>query len=226
MPAAPAAAPAIASAAPGAPAPVQRRISADERRAALIEATLEVVADGGLAAATLRTVADRAGVSNGLIRHHFQGKEAMLIAAYEALIARMVAPGRAALAAPGLTAPARLARFVAASLSAELVQPAMIRQWASFLATIHADPAMADVHRRGYLGQRADIEPLLADARAACGLPPGDTALLATQVNALIDGLWLEGALLPGDFSPDDLTRLGLAGVARLTGVPLDSADP
>ena len=60
------------------PAPVDH----DERRARLTEVLLDVVADGGLEAATIRTVAERAGVSIGTVQHYFKTKDEMLQHAY------------------------------------------------------------------------------------------------------------------------------------------------
>jgi AcrR family transcriptional regulator len=60
------------------PAPVDH----DERRARLTEVLLTVVAEAGLEAATVRTVADRAGVSIGTVQHYFKTKDDMLRHAY------------------------------------------------------------------------------------------------------------------------------------------------
>ena len=51
-----------------------RRAPDFDRRTDMIEATLDCIADLGIQATTVRAVAARAGVSNGLIRHHFTSK--------------------------------------------------------------------------------------------------------------------------------------------------------
>lgn len=206
------------------PAPTRaRRESAGVRRAALIEAVLDVVAESGLAAASLRTVADRAGVSNGLIRHHFSGKEQMIVAAYSVTVERLTAPGLEALTAPDLSARGRLRAFLGANLCEVVTTPRMFTLWANFLATIHVSPAMAEVHRRGYLDYRAQMEPLIAAMLAEVGRE-GDCRALGIEVNALIDGLWLEGSLLPADFAPGELVARAIAGAGKLLGVPLEDA--
>ena len=48
-----------------------RRVPEFDRRADMIEATLDCIADLGIQGTTVRAVAAHAGVSNGLIRHHF-----------------------------------------------------------------------------------------------------------------------------------------------------------
>lgn len=209
--------------APTAPRSPVRRATAEVRRAALVEAVLDVVAERGLAAASLRTVADRAGVSNGLIRHHFSGKEQMIVAAYATTAERLTAPGLEALTAPGLSARARLRAFLAANLCAAVTTPRMFTLWANFLATVPVAPAMAEVHRRGYLDYRAQVEPLIAAVLAEAGRP-GDCRALGIEVNALLDGLWLEGSLLPADFAPGELVARAVAGAEKLLGVALEDA--
>ncbi|MBX2799678.1 MAG: TetR/AcrR family transcriptional regulator [Myxococcales bacterium] len=49
-------------------------------RAALLDAALQIVAEGDVAALTLRAVARRAGVSPGAPYHHFADKQALLVA--------------------------------------------------------------------------------------------------------------------------------------------------
>lgn len=46
-----------------------------DRQADMIETTLDCIADLGIQATTVRAVVARAGISNGLIRHHFGSKE-------------------------------------------------------------------------------------------------------------------------------------------------------
>lgn len=60
------------------PAPVDH----DERRARLTEVLLDVVAEQGLEAASIRTLAARAGVSIGTVQHYFKSKDELLAHAY------------------------------------------------------------------------------------------------------------------------------------------------
>ncbi|HKP08471.1 MAG TPA: TetR/AcrR family transcriptional regulator [Microbacterium sp.] len=60
-----------------------RQVTYGGGREMLIAATVEVVAEAGLRGFTFRSVAHRAGVSNGLIAHHFGTRHALLVAAME-----------------------------------------------------------------------------------------------------------------------------------------------
>ncbi|QIK63659.1 TetR family transcriptional regulator [Leucobacter viscericola] len=52
-------------------------------RTALLRATIVVVANGGLRALTYRAVAAEAGVSHGLVRHHFGTRDQLIAEAME-----------------------------------------------------------------------------------------------------------------------------------------------
>ena len=60
------------------------RRKSDDKRTAILEAAIQVVADDG-AAATVGAIAKRAGVSHGSVFHYFENKADLLNAAYLAL---------------------------------------------------------------------------------------------------------------------------------------------
>ena len=64
-----------------------RRSVREERRAELVAAFSRVLADHGFAGATMAAVADEAGVAPGLIHHHFEGKQDLLNASLDSLLA-------------------------------------------------------------------------------------------------------------------------------------------
>ncbi|MGU3643405.1 TetR/AcrR family transcriptional regulator [Microbacterium sp. C23T] len=59
------------------------RVAYGEGRDLLVSATVDVVADKGLRGLTFRAIAERAGVNNSLIAHHFGTREALLAAALD-----------------------------------------------------------------------------------------------------------------------------------------------
>ena len=60
-------------------------------RRALLRATIVVVAGGGLRALTYRAVATEAGVSHGLVRHHFGTRDQLIAEAMEFAIGESLA---------------------------------------------------------------------------------------------------------------------------------------
>ncbi len=59
------------------------RMQPDQRRAAILDAAVEEVAERGFARTTSRHVAARAGVTHGLLHHYFPDHQSLLAAAFE-----------------------------------------------------------------------------------------------------------------------------------------------
>lgn len=199
-----------------------RRAGDGERRADLIEAMLDCIAEGGIQNATVREVAERAGVSGGLIRHYFETKEQLLHAAYHATMEAMLALGNDAVA--GKPQRARLKAFVVACLTPPMIDARRLSLWAAFIAMAHADPAMGAIHRETYGAYRKLIESLIAEAFAEAGRPVTQQSVrrLAIEVNAVLDGLWLEGSLAGDMFDDGELLVAGLHAVEMITGFTLE----
>jgi AcrR family transcriptional regulator len=196
-----------------------RREGETVRRDALIDAALQLMAEGGAQAATVRAIADRAGVTPGLIRHYFHTKEDLTRAAYTALMARMIAANLVVLATSPADPVARLAAFVAASLRPPVVDGEALGLWAAFIHRLRTDPQIRLAHETAYLAYRDRLQLLIA------ALPrPADSATLRAQAiacNAVIDGLWLEGSALPEAFADGEIPRIGLTSVGAILNLDL-----
>lgn len=203
-----------------------RREGEAQRQGDLIAAALDLMAEGGPQAATVRAIAERAGVTPGLIRHYFRTKEDLLSAAYAHFVEAMTADHRAILNDAPKAPVDRLAQFVAGALRPPLTDARAVGIWAGFLHLVQREPGLKQIHRTGYHAFRGELEVLIADVLIAQGRPlsPDLVAAEATAVNALIDGLWLEGSILPEDFGEDALARLGLEKIGALLGISLQPA--
>ena len=128
-----------------------RRESEERRRDDLISAALHLVSEGGPQAATVRAIAQRAGVTSGLIRHYFSSKEELTRAAYQRLMDRMTADSAIVLEGGPDDPIARLAWFVAASISPPVVDPVAVGLWAGFLHGVqrHGDARRPYCHLSG-----------------------------------------------------------------------------
>jgi TetR/AcrR family transcriptional regulator, transcriptional repressor of bet genes len=195
-----------------------RRAAEDERRADLVRATLDCIAEDGLQNASLRRIALRAGVTNGLIRHYFAGKEQMIHAAYRATMSGMTDMAKAAIADLDGSPRERLRGFVRANLTPPVLDRRTLSIWAAFVSVIRSDPDMAAIHRAGYLDFRREVEGLVRDLLEDEGREASAPVCerLAIQINAVVDGLWLEGCLAGEMFDGDDLALIGIEAVDRL----------
>jgi AcrR family transcriptional regulator len=196
-----------------------RREAEDKRRQALVAATLALISEGGAASATVRAIAERAGVTPGLIRHYFASKEQLIATAYRQLMVGMTNDSAVVLSYAPADPRARLAAFVAASLRPPVVDRESVARWAYFIQETRRSAEMLDIHRQTYLGFRDHLQSLIA----ALPTPRSEAELrqLAIACNAVIDGLWLEGGTLPDAFGADELVEIGIRSISAMLGVDL-----
>ena len=198
---------------------IYRRKSQETRRADLISATQQLVAERGPEAATVRAIAARAGVTAGLIRHYFQTKDELTRAAYLSLMDGMTAKGDEALESVGASPEERLATFVAASLSPPVLDGRAVVLWAGYMHKVRSDAELLAVHEAAYTGYRDALGRLIGalQRETTAAQIRGE----AIACNAVIDGLWVEGSLLPHAFAQGEIVTLGLRSVGAILGVDL-----
>jgi AcrR family transcriptional regulator len=159
----------------GARAPKQQR--SRETQASILEAALAVFADRGYDGASMRLVAERAGVGHAVVVYHFPTKEDLWVATVEAGLARFMDR-----LLPNLEALEGLDPAVRLSL--------IFRDFTVFAAeNPELLPIMVDANRRGRPALTRVIEDklrptyerlreLLVGAQRAGVMPAGDPALL------------------------------------------------
>ena len=200
--------------------------SEDVRRQDLISATLDCIVDYGIQGATVRQIAERAGVTPGLIRHYFVSKDLMLQAAYREVVNTMFATASKAAEDEATDPASKLRVFVLSNFKAPIIDQRMLSLWATFISQTGVDPALAAIHRESYLSYRNSLETMLGDAIASVGrtIDADERRGLAIAINGLIDGLWLEGCMAGDLFEENELARTALRAVERITGLTLEPA--
>jgi TetR/AcrR family transcriptional regulator, transcriptional repressor of bet genes len=177
------------------------RESADARREALIEACARSLARNGVQGTSVRLICTDAGVSPGLLRHYFDGVDALIAATYRWTGAR-VQEALAEAVAAAQTPRARLLAYLTASFAEPIADAELLATWLAFWALTKTDPHIAALHHEIYRDYRADLEALLADCQH------GDHRLTAVALTALVDGLWLELSLGNAPFTPAQANAL------------------
>ncbi len=195
-----------------------------QRREQLILATLSLIAQKGVRAATVRDIAQKVGVTQGLIRHYFGSKESLIAAAYDYHMNRMTDAIWQASDKPEPRA--RLAAFVVSSLSPPVMNRDWVALWAALLGRAMQDPHLVKTHEQTYCYFRDRLESLIEAALRHKGRPHtrAKTRQLAIACNAVIDGLWIEGGALPDSFAEDELIAIGLRSVGALVGLSLEDS--
>lgn len=206
--------------APAARARTPRRRDADSRRRLLVAAAIRVIAAHGAAAATVGRISAEAGVSRGLISHHFAGKDDLLLAVYRQLTEELAAETARIAQARGSDTEAKLRAAIEAAFRPPVFAPDKIAVWLGFWGEARTRPRLGDLNRALYRNYRATLARLAAEAARARGVTL-DAHRAALALTALIDGLWLEWALDPEAFSEDEALGVCLDLLDRLlAGAP------
>lgn len=205
-----------------------QRAGEAERRKDLIAATLDSISEHGLEGATVRDIAARAGVTGGLIRHYFAGKDEMVQAAYKEMLAGMTGTAVDAMAEAGDDPRRRLHDFIVANVSPPIADPKALSLWAAFIGRVRSDDELARIHRENYLVFVGILQGLVDALLTACQHKSAfsDGRHLAVAINGLIDGLWLENSLASDLFDERRLSDIALDAVEALLGGLSLRADP
>jgi TetR/AcrR family transcriptional regulator, transcriptional repressor of bet genes len=178
------------------------RESADVRRGALIEGCARSLARNGVQGTSVRAICAEASVSPGLLRHYFDGIDALVAATYRWAGARVQNALAEAVANAKPTRRARLLAYLTASFAPPIADPELLATWLAFWALTKTDATIAALHAEIYRDYRSDLEALLSDCQ------PGDHRLAAVALTALVDGLWLELSLGNAPFTRDEAEAL------------------
>lgn len=204
---------------------LSRQQMSDSRRSELIDATLRVIASEGVKAATVRAIAEEAAVTQGLIRYYFRSKDELIIAAHERHMTTLIEVAVDAADGDYDCARTRLAMFVRASVSLPIIDPQGIALWAGFFQLVFHSPAMRASHQKTYLLLRNHLSRLASDVFAEAGHAVSESELrtLCIALNAVLDGLWIEGGALPDQFENGELVDAALSAFEGILRVELRS---
>ncbi len=199
-----------------------QRLTLDERRESLMEATLSCVARHGLEGATVRRITDEAGVTAGLVRHYFGSKDELIRNAYAYLIGQLTMRASESAARSGGSPALQLRHFLVANMTRPNLSEDKVSLWATFIGRVRQDRYFADTHREGYREFLALLEAMIEGVLADLGMPHGASLCRrhAIALNALLDGLWLEGSLNSGLYGQDILPSLIIEAAERLLALP------
>ena len=105
---------------------------ASRTRAAILRATIAVIARHSLSGTTVQLVAEAAKVAPGTVILHFQKKDALLFAALEQVAVEFEAARRAAMEAAGDDPILALEAIIEVSLDPKVSDPANVAVWYAF----------------------------------------------------------------------------------------------
>jgi AcrR family transcriptional regulator len=164
-------------------------MSPAERRDAIMNAAVLVMTRKGMAATTVRDVAEQMGTSSGLIHHYFTSMDDLLAAAFDRAASQDLDATRAAMAR-GRDAVERLSTFFATYVRAE--QDWAFQLWLDAWAEASRRPALQSTSRRLNVAWQQllarTIREGVVEGTMACAEPEA----AAWRILCLLDGLALQ----------------------------------
>ena len=182
--------------------PKFRRAAPAVRREALIEATLRCLKRDGHDGASVRSISAEAGVSIGLINHHFPSKSGLVAEAYDTLASSLQRSLLAQAENSRVSPRERLSLFFRASFAPDLLDPELFNVWVVFWSMVTHSKEIRVVHDRTYGQYRSVLEGLLGQLSTAGLAPRLKLRPAAIALSALLDGLWVELSLSSATFKP------------------------
>ena len=174
------------------------------RRSQLIAATLEAVDQVGMGDASIAYIARLAGVSNGIISHYFKDKNGLLDATMRHLMLALSTAVRTRRAALKDDSPrAHLRAMIDGNFDDSQVNGPAIKTWLAFWASSMHQPSLRRLQR---------VNDHRLDSNLCCQfrrvLPVPQARAASRGLAALIDGLWLRGALSGGSFDTQQAIQI------------------
>ncbi|MGH8326981.1 MAG: choline-binding transcriptional repressor BetI, partial [Steroidobacteraceae bacterium] len=166
-----------------------REVPEEARRQQLIEVTIDSLAEVGYVGSTLAQIAQRAGVSPGLVAHYFDDKDGLLEATFRAL-ARGIGDRMRERLRRARTPRGRVQAVIDTNLAPEEFDQRTGTAWLAFWGQVLHVKGLKRVQT---VYQRRMLSNLGHALRRL--VPPDEARRLAAMIAAMIDGVWLRAAL-------------------------------
>lgn len=165
---------------------------ASRTRAAILRATIAVIARHSLSGTTVQLVAEAAKVAPGTVILHFQKKDALLLSALEQIAVEFEAARRAALDAAGDDPVKALEAIIDVSLDPKVSDPANIAVWYAFWGEAKARKLYLERIGSYDTESQDGIDRLFAAIIARGGYRHLDAEALAMGFSGLLEWQWQE----------------------------------
>ncbi|MBP5855723.1 transcriptional regulator BetI [Marivibrio halodurans] len=188
----------------------------EARRRELIEATISSIAKRGLSGTTLNSVTEEAGLSHGTVNFHFVSKEALYAETLRALADEHQVHWQGALDQAGPDPAERLSAVVAADFAPAVCSRRKVAVWFAFWGQARHRPTYLAIQSAHDDHRRERLENLCADLAAAGGYDEIVPKVAARNLEAVIDGLWLQVLLYPKEMKREEALANAKAFLASL----------
>ena len=204
----------------------QRQKNGKDRHQEILEAAARVITDRGLAETRISDIADRCGVSPGLILYYFESKDRLLVealtSANDQFYLRLSREMRRV-----DSARQQLARLLELSVPGLLPEYERLDEWALWVEIwVRAlrDPKLAQEREVLDRRWRQSIADIIRLGRSTGEFPDGEDAdQLGLELGAMIDGLAIQVLMNDAAFTPGRMYDVCMDVSGRLIGFTVDS---
>ncbi|RDV09633.1 TetR family transcriptional regulator [Arthrobacter sp. RT-1] len=178
-------------------------VDAEARRQDVVEAVLRIIAVDGLERASLREVADEAGLAVGSVRHYFAGSDELLTYSFATVVDRIVRRLKGALPGVAAAAPrspeqrAAVLTLLGGLLPLDESRAVEACAWMAFKNAARIRPFLAPVADSSHR-EVAAIAGQVVAALMPQDEPQESLVLEAERLLATLDGLCMHALLQPG----------------------------
>ncbi|TIX18086.1 MAG: TetR/AcrR family transcriptional regulator, partial [Mesorhizobium sp.] len=156
----------------------------------IIDATIDLIADEGLASVTMQRIAEQVGSSNALVVFHFRSKENLFRAVLQYLSDRYDELWATLVRAPGLSPVERLLGAVECARGFARQHP----KWVSVFVVFSSDRKSMQIYNEiglpSDLAYTAEARELLIEISRSGGYSGVDIDTLSESLNYLVHGAW------------------------------------
>ncbi|XDA99215.1 TetR/AcrR family transcriptional regulator [Sulfitobacter sp. LCG007] len=192
----------------------ERKENADRRRRQLLDAALRSIKQHGLAKTTLATVAQEAGLSQGVAVFYFKSKNSLLAETLRAHYAAYTETWQRALEEAGADPLDRLQALIRADFAPHVCSPEALSIWFAFWGEQNFTPQYAEISRDFDTLRTEAIRQAVADLFR--GEDEATTDRISDWIDSLTDGYWQYIHLFPGRLSPEAAIASTLAMITQL----------
>lgn len=188
----------------------------DVRRSEIATAVLQVIARSGVSGASLRSVAQEAGCSTGVIAHYFGDKEALLIGTLREAMQRqgkMIAD-----AVAELNGMARLQAVLEAGMTLDSARKAICRIFYHYAGEGMNEPALRQELSNYYVWWRREVADIIEALQSDGHFAGQDITKLARTFVGLAEGLAIQGIFSDNTINADvqrELLAISISGFDR-----------
>lgn len=171
-----------------------QRKTSDQRQQDLIEAGIRCLGEGGISSFTINKICNAANVSRGLINHHFNTKDDLLLCIYDSMTAYLVEQDE------DTKIEERVFSIIQKSFDRESFKKTNLRAWLAIWGQVANNDDLKKLHESRYLQYQQTLSQSIAEIAKKRQLNV-DSMAIARLLIALIDGLWLEYCLHSHSYS-------------------------